>query len=174
MLPAFAANGAPVFSSHLPKLREWNARMDFGKRFHGRPVLGSHKTWRGLISGMIVATAVLWIQQLAVREIPSMALFTDHIDYPMLPTLILGPLFGLGALGGDAIESFFKRRRGTPSGEAWIPFDQIDYILGAIIVSLPFFILTVRQYVLILIIWFGMHLLGSYTGYRIGLKEKPV
>jgi CDP-2,3-bis-(O-geranylgeranyl)-sn-glycerol synthase len=174
MLPAAFANGAPIISARLPKLKEWNARLDFGKRFHGRPLLGSHKTWRGLISGMILATVILGIQQIVTKNSSFSPYFTGGVDYASLPTLILGPLFGLGALGGDAIESFFKRRHGTKAGDRWVPFDQIDYIIGAVLVSLPFFLLTLRQYVLLFAIWFGMHLLSTYIGWLIGLKEKPV
>ncbi|HSH18295.1 MAG TPA: CDP-archaeol synthase [Candidatus Saccharimonadales bacterium] len=174
MVPAFIANGAPLLAARMPLIQKWNTRLDFGKRFHGRPLLGSHKTWRGLVSGMVVATVVLWLQQLFAAHFNWTSLFTGGIDYPALPTLILGPLFGLGALGGDAIESFFKRRRGTRSGGSWVPFDQIDYIIGAVLVSLPFVVLTMRQYVLIFVIWFLMHLAGSYVGWRIGLKEQPV
>jgi CDP-2,3-bis-(O-geranylgeranyl)-sn-glycerol synthase len=174
MLPAFAANGAPVLAARMPLIYQWNTRIDFGKRFHGRPLLGSHKTWRGLISGMIIATFVLWIQQLAAANFEWAELFTGNIDYTSFPTLLLGPLFGLGALGGDAVESFFKRRRGTKSGGSWLPFDQIDYIIGAVIVSLPFVVLTLRQYILIFIIWFLMHLAGTYAGWKIGVKDRPV
>ena len=38
----------------------------------------------------------------------------------------------IGALLGDIIESFFKRRIGKSRGENWIPFDQIDFILGVL------------------------------------------
>jgi CDP-2,3-bis-(O-geranylgeranyl)-sn-glycerol synthase len=174
MLPAAFANGAPILAARIPKIRNWNARIDFGKMFHGRPLLGSHKTWRGLVSGMVLATVILWLQQV-VAEFSNLSVhFVGGIDYPALPTLLLGPLFGLGALGGDAIESFFKRRHGTESGGSWPPFDQLDYVIGAVLVSLPFVILTLRQYILIFIIWFCMHLLGTYVGWRVGLKEKPI
>ncbi|MDB5181942.1 MAG: hypothetical protein JWP13_705 [Candidatus Saccharibacteria bacterium] len=174
MLPAAAANGAPILTARMPLVQKWNARIDFGKKFHGRPVLGSHKTWRGLVSGMIVATLVLWLQQLAAAHISWSDIFTAHVPYADFPTLILGPLFGLGALGGDAIESFFKRRHGTESGKSWFPFDQLDYVVGALLVSLPFVILSLRHYVLIVIIWFGMHLASTYIGWKLGLKDQPV
>lgn len=174
MLPAACANGAPILSARLPFLKKWNARMDFGKRFHGRPLLGSHKTWRGLISGMVVATLVLWIQQLLAARTGWAYVFTDGVSYAGFPTLILGPLFGLGALGGDALKSFFKRRVGTEAGKSWFPFDQLDYVVGAILVSLPFVVLSLRQYVLIIIMWFGLHLASTYIGWRLGLKDEPI
>ena len=40
-----------------------------------------------------------------------------------------------GALGGDIIESFFKRRTGKDRGEDWIPLDQLDFILGVLFFS---------------------------------------
>ena len=40
-----------------------------------------------------------------------------------------------GALMGDIIESFFKRRIGKKRGEDWIPFDQLDFILGVLFFS---------------------------------------
>jgi CDP-2,3-bis-(O-geranylgeranyl)-sn-glycerol synthase len=174
MLPAAVANGAPIFSARLPRINQWNARLDFGTHWQGRPLLGSHKTWRGLISGMITATLTLWLQQLLVAHTGWAQIFTAHIAYTGLPTLILGPLFGLGALGGDAVESFFKRRHGTKSGKSWFPFDQLDYIAGALVVSLPFVILSLRQYALVVVIWFCLHITSTYVGWRVGLKDQPI
>jgi CDP-2,3-bis-(O-geranylgeranyl)-sn-glycerol synthase len=47
-------------------------------------------------------------------------------------------LFSLccGALLGDVIESFFKRRIGKDRGQDWIPFDQLDFLIGALTFSL--------------------------------------
>lgn len=173
MLPAAIANVAPIFSARIPVLKRWNTPMDFGKEFRGRPLLGSHKTWRGLAVGILAATLVLWLQRSAADTAWTNAL-TANVDYTALPVLILGPLFGLGALGGDAIESFFKRRRGTESGASWMPFDQLDYIIGAVLASLPFVILTLRQYLLIFVIWFIMHIASTYVGWKLGLKDQPI
>jgi CDP-2,3-bis-(O-geranylgeranyl)-sn-glycerol synthase len=174
MLPAAFANAAPILTARIPGLSKWNTRLDFGTHFRGAPLLGSHKTWRGLVSGMIVATLVLWLQQLLAAHTSWAHSFTADIDYARLPTLVLGPLFGLGALGGDALESFFKRRHGTKSGKSWFPFDQLDYVVGALLISLFFVVLSARQYILIIIIWFGLHIAGTYVGWRLGLKDQPI
>jgi CDP-diglyceride synthetase len=34
---------------------------------------------------------------------------------------------------GDAVKSFFKRRLGITPGKSWFPFDQLDFVLGAIL-----------------------------------------
>jgi CDP-2,3-bis-(O-geranylgeranyl)-sn-glycerol synthase len=137
-LPAGVANATPIFMAKLPVLRDWNAPIDLGKSYRGKRILGDHKTWRGLITGILAATLTLWLQQLAVRHYGWAKTLTSDVDYATLPTLVLGPLFGFGALAGDAIESFFKRQRGTPPGQGWFPFDQTDYIIGGAIATAPF------------------------------------
>jgi CDP-2,3-bis-(O-geranylgeranyl)-sn-glycerol synthase len=49
--------------------------------------------------------------------------------------LSLGFLLGLGAMAGDAAKSFFKRRLGIAPGHPWIPFDQIDFQIGALLLA---------------------------------------
>lgn len=173
-LPAGIANATPIFMAKVPILRNYNAPIDFRLTYHGKRILGEHKTWRGLISGMLAATLVLWIQQIAVRHTGWAGTFTSDVNYAVLPTFILGPLFGFGALAGDAIESFFKRQRGTPPGEGWFPFDQTDYIIGGAIATAPFVHLRLMLYVILLLIWLLAHIVASYIGYLLNLKERPI
>jgi len=174
LLPAAVANAAPIIAAKLPALKALDAPLDGGKMWRGQRVFGSHKTWRGLLAGIVAATLVLWIQQLLVVHTDWADIFTAQVDYATLPVLLLGPAFAIGALGGDAIESFFKRQKGIKSGKTWVPFDQLDYIIGSVLVSLFFVILTPLQYLWIFVIWFLMHLIASYIGYRIGLKDSPI
>ncbi len=174
LLPAALSNAAPVFSAKLPGLKKLNAPLDGGKTWRGHRIFGPHKTWRGLISGIVVATVILWIQQLLVIHTTWADIFIGQVDYAALPVLILGPLFAIGALGGDAIESFFKRQRGVESGKSWVPFDQLDYIVGSVLVSLFFVVLSPMQYVWIFVIWFAMHFIASFIGYLLGLKKDPI
>ncbi len=173
-LPAGVANGVPVLAAQIPGLKRWDAPMDFGLKFRGRRLLGAHKTWRGLLSGIVAATLVLWLEQLAVVHIDWIAELTDQVNYAELPVLALGPLFALGALGGDAIESFFKRQRGVRPGHGWFPFDQLDYIIGGAIATMPFVTLAVTQYIWIIFLWLFVHMLFSYLGYLAGWKERPI
>ena len=173
LLPAALANVAPIFGAVTPGIKHLNAPIDGGRRYRGKALLGSHKTWRGLVLGMIVSTIVFVLQRLAVSHTSWGQSLAHGINYADLSPL-LGPLFGFGALGGDAIESFFKRQRGVKSGEAWVPFDQLDYIFGGLLVTLPFVLLTPIWYGFIILVWFVMHLLASYVGYLLGLKAKPI
>lgn len=173
-LPAGAANVAPIIAAKMPGITQWTAPLDFGKTWGGQRIFGSHKTWRGLATGILVATAVLFLQQLLVENLTWLHDLTKQIDYSALPVLVLGPLFAVGALGADAIKSFFKRRVGVAPGRSWFPFDQADYVLGAILVTLPFVVLTIWQYVWLVVILAGASLVASYIGYRLRLKERPI
>jgi CDP-2,3-bis-(O-geranylgeranyl)-sn-glycerol synthase len=174
LLPAALANVAPIISNVVPGLKNWNTPIDGGRQFRGKELLGSHKTWRGIVVGMVTSTIVLWLQKYAVNHFDWLESITRGVDYDSLPTLLLGPLFGLGALGGDAVESFFKRQKGIKSGHTWVPFDQLDYIVGGIVVSLPFVRLWFWEYAYIVVIWFAAHLIASYIGWLLGLKERPI
>ena len=61
-----------------------------------------------------------------------------------------------------------------PSGQSWLFFDQFDYILGAIILSYWYVPLTFSQYLYIIVIYFGLHLVSTMIGYRLGLKQNAI
>jgi len=173
-LPAGVANVTPILVAKLPGLKHWEAPMDLHRTFRGKRILGSHKTWRGLVAGAVMATATLALQQYLVGHFGWAQTLTRQVDYMDLPTLVLGPLFGLGALGGDAIESFFKRQRNVSPGRGWFPFDQTDYIIGGAIATAPFVSLGFLQYLWLLLLWLLVHVVASYIGYLLGLKERPI
>ena len=172
--PAAVANVMPIFAAAIPQLRKYDAPMDLGKSYKGRRILGDHKTWRGLVVGIIFATLALWLQQFLFDHVDWVHHLTDQVDYASLPTLILGPLFAIGALGGDALESFFKRQRGVAPGRGWFPFDQLDYIIGGAIVSMPFVTVSLAQYVWLIVLWLIIHVGATYAGWALGLKERPI
>lgn len=172
-LPVGIANSAPVFAKAIPGLREINYPMDFHMTFKGKRVFGSHKTFRGLIAGILLSVGIVLLQQYLygnsewLREHLSLNYF--HIN-----PVQLGTLSALGALLGDAIESFFKRQIGVAPGKSWFPFDQTDYIIGGILFTALYRPLPIIVYLLIVVIWFGMHLLFTWIGYIVGLKDSPL
>lgn len=172
-LPAGVANAMPVFAANLPLLKKFNQPLDFGKTYKGKRLFGANKTWRGLIAGIIGATIVIGIQKyLFTRNLFILEL--AWFDYRPASIWLLGPLFGAGALLADAFESFFKRQAGVPPGESWFPFDQIDYIIGGILLSLLIVQIDFGYYLAVFATWFFMHLIASYIAYRLGLKSRPI
>lgn len=166
-LPAGAANFAPVLANPVPYFNRWKTPLDFGKSYHGQRIFGDNKTWRGLTSGIIVGILVASAQYF-VWVPPQLE------DRSLLFFLSLGALLGFGALAGDAVESFAKRRAGVKPGNVWFPFDQIDYILGGILASLVIVWLPLTIYVWILATYFGLHIIFAYIGYALHLKDKPI
>ncbi len=173
-IPAGVANVVPIFAAHIASLKQYNAPIDLGKTFRGKRIFGDHKTWRGLLAGMLAAVVVLAIQQVLVGQFSWFAWLANGLDYAALPTLLVGVLFGLGALGGDAVKSFFKRQLGVNPGRSWFPFDQVDYIVGGALAVLPFIHFTTFQYLLLVVVWLSIHLIATHIGYWLKLKDQPI
>lgn len=165
-LPAGIGNMAPVIANKIPLLNRWNLPLDFGLSIGNSRVFGANKTWRGLLFGIVCAGAF------SVGQFYVYAPLIDSVG----SAFVLGMMLGGGALLGDAVASFFKRRLDIPSGTAWIPFDQTDYIIGGLLLVLPFASHTLSSVAVasILIVYTGLHFLVSYIGYLLGLKQRPV
>lgn len=172
-LPAGVANAAPVFAAKIPGLSGWNTPLDFGRKYKGQRIFGAHKTWRGLLAGIVLATATIALQKYYFAHNTSVA-DLSWLAYDQPKVWLLGPLFGAGALLADAAESFLKRQVGVSPGDSWFPFDQTDYILGGCLFALPIISLSASQFMWVLISWFGAHLAGSYTAYLLRLKDNPI
>ena len=172
-LPAGVANMTPIFVAKLPILRKWSYPLDCYKTYRGKRILGDHKTVRGMISGLIAGIVIAWLQRYFYTHMPMIQTLIPR-NYASIDPVILGILAGLGALTGDAIKSFFKRRRGIPSGESWFPFDQLDYVIGGTLFMALYFPLTVIAYILLYFMWFLMHPLSTWIGYELKLKKSPL
>lgn len=172
-LPAGVANAAPVFAARLPVLKKWDYPMDGRRTLRGKRMLGDNKTFRGIVFGTIIGFITFILQQNAVMHLgdfSSYILSNGYTEYPA----VLGVLLGFGALAGDALASFFKRQLGILPGNRWIPFDQLDYIIGSSICAAIVAVLSFNIYVWAFILWFVAHLVFSYIGFRFGLKRTAI
>lgn len=172
-LPAGMANFTPIFAARLPLLKSWNAPLDGHISYRGKRLFGASKTLRGFVSGVIVAVVIYWLQKKFAIHLGSFALYLKSANYAHLSSW-LGVLLGIGALAGDTLESFFKRQLGVDPGKSWFPFDQVDYIVGGCLLSALVTRLPVFLYAWIALVWFLMHLLFSYIGYLLRLKDSPI
>ncbi len=163
LLPAGFANMAPVMFRWIP----FNTPIDFNLKLGKKPVLGAHKTWRGLIIGIMLAIVVAHIQFLLYPMMRSYSL----IDYSAVSMPLFGFLLGFGALFGDLIKSFFKRRFNIKPGKVWIPFDQVDYILGSLL-FISFYIPTdLLLWISSLLLFSLLHPIINYLGYMLRFKK---
>lgn len=154
MAPAYAANLAPPFVRFW---KGWNPPLH-------RRLLGGHKTVVGVLAGLVAALLAAGI--LAALDLP-WQLDTTRGWW------LHGLLSGVGALGGDALKSLFKRRRGLPPGARWVPFDQLDFELGALVLAGPGAGLGPLDVTVVLAGGFLGSLLVNQVAYRIGVKETP-
>ncbi len=129
MLPAYFANMAPVL---FRKINFLDIPVDFNKKLFGTPIFGSHKTFRGIFFGVLIGFLVFIIQKNYSPVSISL------IDYSNTPFFV-GILLSAGAIFGDLIKSFIKRRLGKKEGQPFIPWDQLDFALGAVIFSFAYF-----------------------------------
>lgn len=164
-LPAYFSNMAPVI---LSKLNIFPQPVDFGKMLSGQPLFGSHKTWGGLIYATVFGTLVFYIQQLLYQYpfFQRLSLF----DYTAQP-LLLGITLAAGAILGDLIKSFIKRRLSRKPGSPWVPWDQLDLVIGAFVLSAPIYLPKIWVILTIFIITPLLHYGTSVLGYYLGLKR---
>lgn len=167
MLPAYFANMAPVIMKDL-HLFEWLAKpLDMDRKINHKPILGSHKTFRGLIFGVVFAVVISFIQS-DLRVYP---LFSELSVINYSSWLAIGVLMGLGAIIGDSIKSFFKRRVNINPGKRFIPWDQVDYSIGALIFLLPVAVLSWEYYLISILLSFVLHIAANHIAYLLGLRE---
>ena len=150
IFPAYCANGAPVLAGGgLP--------MDFGKNFlDGKRIFGKNKTFRGFFFGLLIGGLVGLVE---------VGLF----GYPVLFSFV-SPL---GALIGDLAGAFLKRRLNISPGGLLPVIDQIDFVVGAVVFSLPLSIVSWQLALAVLIITPPIHLFTNYLAYRLKLKSNP-
>lgn len=149
ILPASLANAAASVSGKLKPFSNWNYPLDFNKKFKGKRIFGSHKTVRGVLVGIIVAMLVGYVEFLLFQKKPNGYLYVFET---LNSSLFFSFLLGLGALIGDAVESFFKRQKNIPPGKPWLPYDWVDYIIGAILITYPILPLPFLIYFILFII----------------------
>jgi len=152
IFPAYCANAVPVLAGG-------GRPMDFGRKFlDGKPILGKNKTFRGFLFGLVVGTGV---------GLAESAVF----GYPAL----FGLLLSIGALLGDLTGAFVKRRLELEPGALLPVVDQVDFVVGAVLFSLPISLqsLTWELALAVFLLTPPIHLLTNFVAYKLGLKTNP-
>jgi CDP-2,3-bis-(O-geranylgeranyl)-sn-glycerol synthase len=170
IFPAYVANACATLSMSIPILKQFSTPIDFGHSWKGKRILGDGKTFRGFIFGTLCGVAAGVFQYLISKQF--------HFKY--IPTynnktlaffLLTGFLLGLGALLGDLIKSFIKRRLNIKRGRPWPPFDQIDFITGGILLVTTVFFPGWKIVLILFIITPLAHFLTNVAAYFLKLKN---
>jgi CDP-2,3-bis-(O-geranylgeranyl)-sn-glycerol synthase len=170
-LPAWIANSTPVLGGG-------GSPIDGGRCFRdGRRLLGNGKTIRGFIVGIIFGTLTGFGQFLVAPHLrPLLAMFvtvTPEMDYVLFMQLPVAILMSFGALTGDLVGSFIKRRINVKSGDPSPVMDQLGFIIMALIFAAPIFTPGSGFIVILIITTFFIHWISNVLGYLLGLKKHP-
>lgn len=146
------ANGVPVVVARILK-RRWAAPVDGGRLWSdGRPILGPSKTWRGLISGVACC-----------------ALFSSVIGLG----LMFGLLFGILALWGDLLSSFYKRRMGKASSARALGLDQVPESALPMVLAVFWLPISWWSAASVVALFTLSNILFSPLLYRLGIRRHP-
>ncbi len=171
-LPAYAANPAAV-------LFGGGRAIDGGRVLRdGYRLFGDGKTWRGL-GGGILAGVLLGLVQWGVGPLADPELSWGAFPGALLPIAVLPA----GALLGDLLGAYVKRRAGKPRGARTPGLDWYDFYLGAFallaVLDYPFFLAhyvageAIYGLAFVTVITPVLHRVVNILGFRLGKKDVP-
>ena len=146
------ANASPIIARNLLH-QKYRQPIDNGLKFiDGEDLLGTSKTWRGIIASIIITSAI--------------ALLLGY-------SISTGSHIALLAMMGDLISSFIKRRCKLAASSQAPLLDQIPESFLPGIFMLHLFNLNISQ-LLLLILFFVIFELGvSRILYQWGIRKHP-
>lgn len=146
------ANGTPIVAARLGGNR-FSYPIDGGIRyFDGQPIFGPSKTFRGIVSSLLVTTLCAPIVGLEWT---------------------VGAIVSIAAMAGDLFSSFLKRRLRFPPSSQATGLDQIPESLFPLIACRSILILKPLDIVVGVGAFFIAELLLSRLFYRLRLRSHP-
>jgi len=146
------ANGTPVIAKKLVGSR-LAYPLDAGKKyFDGRPLFGDSKTYRGIISSVLVTSGGAALVGYSIQT---------------------GFLFAIASLAGDLVSSFIKRRLGFPPSSRTLGLDQLPESIFPLLFFWQTLGLNMAIAVTVLIIFFAGEIILSRILFRLNIREHP-
>jgi CDP-2,3-bis-(O-geranylgeranyl)-sn-glycerol synthase len=145
-LPAYFANAIPV-------LVHGGGPLDAGSEWiDNKRILGDHKTIYGTIAGIVTGSLVALVQGNPIQ----------------------GILFAFGAILGDLFFAFIKRRLGINPGQPLPIWDQVGFIilailLGSAVEPRP----TVEQDIVMILVTIPAHYITNFFAWLLKWKKNP-
>ncbi|MBZ6494216.1 CDP-2,3-bis-(O-geranylgeranyl)-sn-glycerol synthase [Natrinema longum] len=167
MLPAYVPNNAAVLAGG-------GRPIDGGRTWGEKRVLGDGKTWRGTATGVTAGLALAAALTLLAEDVSSLLGFAVPEFSPLAALGLAG-----GAMLGDILASFLKRRSGRERGAMFPGLDQLDFV----VVSLPLTALlatdwfrewfTLEVVLVVVVLTPILHVTTNVIAYKLGLKNEP-
>jgi CDP-2,3-bis-(O-geranylgeranyl)-sn-glycerol synthase len=176
LLPTYIANALAT----LPKGR--GPAMDLGRVWarDGRRILGGSKTWSGFLAGSLGGMPFGLLEAWLILLAPPNLKLVPVLAPSVLAAVPLAAILTFGAMTGDALGSFLKRRLGRSSGARTFLLDQLPFVLVPIAVGLvvyPSLFLEVfaswEAVLWLLVYTLGLHAAFNWVGFKLGLKKVP-
>jgi CDP-2,3-bis-(O-geranylgeranyl)-sn-glycerol synthase len=167
MLPAYVPNNAAVLAGG-------GRPIDGGRTWGGRRLLGDGKTWRGTAAGVVAGVGLAVVLNAAVGAAESVL----GVPLPRF-TAAAAVALAAGAMVGDIAASFLKRRVGRERGAAFPLLDQLDFVVGALVlaaaVAPAWFAATFppARILVVLVVTPLLHVVTNAAAYLLGLKSEP-
>ena len=164
IIPAYVANSSPVVLGGV-------APIDGGASFiDGKRIFGEGKTWFGLFGGLFcgILSSIVLAHILPGTDFD---LFGGRADYYLLSGIALS----LGALAGDLLGSFIKRRVGARWGESTF-LDQLAFLVLALAFCYPLGLTIVfrpASIAFLILITYFIHRIANSAAHYYGLKKVP-
>jgi CDP-2,3-bis-(O-geranylgeranyl)-sn-glycerol synthase len=165
IFPAYAANGFPPLArGHRPidMKRNW---LDKNRIF------GDGKTFEGFGFGLFAGFVIGALESYLYPDLNSYAM-QYGVKLPLI-NLYIAFLIALGALSGDLIGSFLKRRLGLKRGADVPLLDQWNFIIGAVLFVYWFTDITIWMFLIMLLITPIVHRVANIIAHRIKIKKEP-
>jgi len=165
ILPAYAANGFPPLArGHRPidMKRNW---LDKNRIF------GDGKTFEGFGFGLFAGFVIGALESYLYPDLNSYAM-QYGVKLPLI-NLYIAFLIALGALSGDLIGSFLKRRLRLKRGADVPLLDQWNFIIGAVLFVYWFTDITIWMFLIMLLITPIVHRAANIIAHRIKIKKEP-
>lgn len=176
LLPAYLAS---AFAT-LPRGR--GPAMDFGRVLgsDGRRILGPSKSWSGFLVGSLLAAPFGLLEAWLILIAPPNLKLVPRFGPTVLGAIPAVLLVTFGAMTGDALGSFVKRRLGLQSGARGLVIDQLPFVLlpigVGVLVDPALFWTTFGNWMgvlWLLVFTLGLHVAFNWVGYWVGLKKVP-
>lgn len=168
MLPAYVPNNAAVLAGG-------GRPIDGGRSLgDGKRVLGDGKTWRGTAVGTAVGVALA----VGLNRLRPVAADATGVAVPEFP-LVSAVALAFGAMLGDILASFLKRRTGRQRGASFPGVDQLDFVVVslalAFLAATDWFLSTFTLPVLVAVVVLTplLHVSTNAVAYALGLKDEP-
>ncbi len=147
-----AINGAPILLTRFAG-KQFDYPIDCHRLFiDGRPILGTSKTFRGLVSALLMSV-----------------LIGSIFAIPLLTSLLFGAL----SMAGDMTSSFVKRRLGLTSSAMALGLDQIPESLFPLLGCKDLLGISSWQIFSIVMAFFCVELILSRILFWLKIRKTP-